>query len=748
MLHQKVAVRDESGHIVKWYGSSVEIEDRKQAELKMSGSEAELRRIIDTIPALAWCNLPDGSNEFLNKRWHDYTGLSPEESGGSGWQTVIHPQDLPRMMEKWQEVLTSGEAGEVEARLRRHDGSFRWFLLRAEPLRDDTGKIVSWYGISTDIEDLRQAQEKLRQDERELRRIIDTIPALAWCSLPDSSSEFLNKRWHDYTGLSPEESRGWGWQAAIHPQDLAQLMDKWREMIASGKAGEVEARLRRQDGSFRWFLFRGEPLRDETGTIVRWYGTCTDIEDRKQAEEKLRQDERELRRITDAIPEMIVVHETDGTPIYANEPVLDYTGMTSDDVPRPDFRSGTIHPEDLERFNDEQHAGLLRGLPFEIELRARRKDGQYRWLLNRYKPYRDEQGHLTRWYSTGTDIEDRKRAEDRTRNENVALREEIDRDLMFEEIVGSSEAIRQVLQQVAKVAPTDSTVLISGETGTGKELIARAIHKRSNRAARAFIRVNCGAIASSLIASELFGHEKGAFTGAFQRRIGYFEAADGGTILLDEIGDLPMEMQSTLLRVLQEEEFQRVGSSQSVSVDVRVLAATNSDLRTAVAAGKFREDLFYRLNVFPIRLPPLRERPEDISLLLEYLVTRYAQKAGKKFRDITSKTLQLFQTYRWPGNIRELQNVIERAIVLCDGDTFSVDDRWLKQESSLASGPVAPLVTTLEDRERQMIQEALAQSKGRISGPTGAAAKLGIPRQTLDRKILSLGIDKNQFKSH
>jgi formate hydrogenlyase transcriptional activator len=333
-------------------------------------------------------------------------------------------------------------------------------------------------------------------------------------------------------------------------------------------------------------------------------------------------------------------------------------------------------------------------------------------------------------------------------NENVALREEIDHASMFEEIVGSADAIRQVLQQVAKVAPTDSTVLISGETGTGKELFARAIHKRSNRSARAFIRVNCGAIASSLIASELFGHEKGAFTGALQRRIGHFEAADGGTIFLDEIGDLPMETQIALLRVLQEREFQRVGSSQSVSVDVRVLAATNRDLRSAVDAGKFREDLFYRVNVFPIRVPPLRERLEDIPLLLEYLLTRYAQKAGKKFRDITSKTLQLFQVYRWPGNIRELQNVIERAVVLCDGDTFSVDESWLRQESSPASGPVVPLVSTLEDRERQMIEAALAQSRGRISGPRGAAAKLGLLRQTLDRKILSLGIDKNQFKSH
>jgi PAS domain S-box-containing protein len=322
--------------------------------------------------------------------------------------------------------------------------------------------------------------------------------------------------------------------------------------------------------------------------------------------------------------------------------VLDYTGLVADDVTRPDFRSRIIHPEDFERIKDLRRTALSRGLPFEIEFRGRRKDGQYRWFLNRYNPFRDEQGRLTRWYSTGTDIEDRKRAEDRTKNENVALRKEIDHASMFEEIVGSSDAIREVLEQVAKVAPTDSTVLISGETGTGKELIARAIHKRSNRSARAFIRVNCGAIASSLIASELFGHEKGAFTGAFQRRIGHFEAVDGGTIFLDEIGDLPVEMQSALLRVLQEEEFQRVGSSQSVSVDVRVLAATNSYLRSAVDAGKFREDLFYRLNVFPIRLPPLRERPEDIPLLVEYLVTM-RKKPGRSSETLRARRCNCFR---------------------------------------------------------------------------------------------------------
>ena len=752
MLHQKVAMRDESGHIVKWYGTSTDIEDRRQAEQKLRqvleeirGSEANLRRTLDTIPALVSSFLPDGSNECMNQRWHDYTGLSPEQSQGDGWQAPVHPDDLAPLINRWREAWVSGEPGQIEARLRRHDGVYRWFLVRAEPLRDESDKVVKWYATSTDIEDRKRAEDKLRREERDLRRVIDTIPALASCYLPDGSIEFINKRLQDYTGISTEEAVAA--QRAVHPEDLPRMLKAGSEARVSGQAGEVEARLRRHDGVFRWFLMRSEPLRDETGKVVKWYGTSTDIEDRKQAEEKLRQDESELRRITDAIAQMIFVHDLEGTPIYANHAVLDYMGLTIDDVTGPDFRSRIIHSDDFDRQREIRRVALLRGLPFEIEERLRGKDGQYRWFLCRYNPFRDEEGRLTRWYATGTDIEDRKRAEDRTKNENVALREEIDHDLMFEEIVGSSHAIRQVLQQVAKVAPTDSTVLISGETGTGKELLARAIHKRSKRASRAFIRINCGAIPSSLIASELFGHEKGAFTGAFQRRIGHFEAADGGTILLDEIGDLPMEMQSALLRALQEEEFQRVGSSQSVSVDVRVLAATNSDLISAVDAGKFREDLFYRLNVFPIRLPPLRERPEDIPLLVEYLVTRYAQKAGKKFRAVTSKTLQLFQAYRWPGNIRELQNVIERAVVLCDGDTFSVDERWLRQESSPASGPVVPLVTSLEDRERQMIEAALAQSRGRISGSTGAAARLGIPRQTLDRKILSLGIDKNRFKT-
>ncbi len=467
----------------------------------------------------------------------------------------------------------------------------------------------------------------------------------------------------------------------------------------------------------------------------------------KHREEKLRQDERELRRITDAIDQRIAVHGPDGNILYVNRTMREYSGLGIDDIMADDFRARLIHPDDVERSQGERQQGLARGVPFELELRARRKDGQYRWFLIRYNPFRDEEGQIIRWYSTGTDIDDRKRDEERTQKENFALREEIDQSSMFEEIVGSSDVIRNILKQVAKVAPSDSTVLILGETGTGKELIARAIHKRSKRSSRAFITVNCAAIPASLIASELFGHEKGAFTGAMQRRLGRFELADGGTLFLDEIGDLPTETQIALLRVLQEGEIERVGGSQSVSVNVRVLAATNRDLKAAMAAGTFRQDLFYRLNVFPIQVPPLRERIDDIPLLVTYLIERYAKKAGKKIKNIQKETLELFQAYDWPGNIRELQNVIQRAIVLCESETFSVDETWLKREKHRLSGSVIPLGATLAEHEKDIIEAALADCGGQVAGPTGAAAKLGLPRQTLESKITALGINKHRFKA-
>ena len=459
----------------------------------------------------------------------------------------------------------------------------------------------------------------------------------------------------------------------------------------------------------------------------------------------LRQNELEWRQITDAIAVNVVVQSTTGTCLFANRTALEYWGLSLDDVMVPNYRA-PVHPDDAAQMYAKRHEGLTKGIPFENELRSRRHDGEYRWFLWRYIPVRDEQDQIVRWYVTGTDIDDRKRAEDRMRNETFALREDIDRASMFEEIVGSSPALQRVLSQVSKVAHTDATVLILGETGTGKELVARALHKRSRRAGGAFIRVNCAAIPPSLIASELFGHEKGAFTGALQRRLGRFEAADGGTIFLDEIGELPAESQVALLRVLQEREIERVGSSHPIPVDVRVLAASNRDLEAAVEGGTFREDLYYRLNVFPIRMPPLRERVEDIPILAEYLVDRYAKQVGKTIRNIEKHTLQLLQSYDWPGNVRELQNVIERAIVLVEGETFAIDESWLTNKRSKVANGTARPVTSLATGEKELIEAALAEAEGRVSGPRGAAAKLGIPRQTLEWKIRALKIDKLRFR--
>ncbi len=583
----------------------------------------------------------------------------------------------------------------------------------------------------------------------DFQQIVDLIPQTIMVLDPGGTIIYANQAVLDYTGLTVADVMKPDFRDRVfHPEDVKRLREERQQALLRGRPFENEQRARGKDGAYRWFLIRYKPLLDETGQPLRWYASGTDIDDLKRAEAKLRYDERELRQLVDSLPQHVLVLDANGSILQVNRMMLDYLGRSIEEMQSPsDERTKRdLHPEDLERVQAERSAGLSRRVPFEIEKRSLGKDGQFRWFLFRYKPLLKEKGQVAKWFVTATDIDDRKQAEDRIRNETFALREEIDRTSMSEEIVGSSEALRRVLAQVDKVAPTDSTVLIFGETGTGKELIARSIHKRSKRADRAFIAVNCAAIPQSLIASELFGHEKGAFTGAAQRRLGRFESADGGTIFLDEIGELPLESQIALLRVLQDKKIERVGSSQSVSVDIRVLAATNRDLKAAIAAGSFRQDLFYRLNVVPIQLPSLRERKDDIPLLVEYLIDRYAQTAGKKIRNMERRTLELFEAYDWPGNIRELQNVVERAVILSDETTFSVDETWFTKAPQKPAGPTVPFADDLSRREREMIETALLESKGKISGPSGAAAKLGIPRQTLDSRIKVLGVDKYRFK--
>ena len=779
---------DHSGERVTHVASPPSRGDLENALTEAKRVDPDLRRIIDTIPVLAWCNLPDGSVEFANQRWHDYTGLSPEGTRGWGWTVAIHADDLETMTGKWQALLASGQTGEIEARLRRYDGEYRWFLFRAEPVRDNHGNIFKWYGANTDIDDRKRAEALLAAETRTLEmiangaRLADILERL--CATIDAQA---GNTISAVMLMDADRMRLWpvarprlpkGWIEAITPLKIGPGIGscgsaaflKQRVIVSDIATDPLWVDYRDVALSYGWRAAWSQPLLSKNQQVLGTFGmyyaeprtpSVTDLRliegaghiaviaiegERSQAAltrafEEITKSEAELRAIIDAIPQLIVAIGADGTFLYANQAVVDYTGLTTEDV-----RSGSLrevfHPEDFERLRDERDAAISRGVPFEDEQRVRRRDGQYRWHLIHYNPLRDEAGNVIRWYATGTDIEDRRRSEDRLRNETLALREDIVRSSMFDEIVGSSEVLRRVLSQVSKVSPTDSTVLILGETGTGKELIARAIHKRSRRSTRAFIRVNCAAIPPSLIASELFGHEKGAFTGALQRRLGRFEAADGGTIFLDEIGDLPAETQIALLRVLQEREIERVGSSHPIAVDVRVLAATNRDLETAVQSGAFRQDLYYRLNVFPIEIPPLRERVDDIPVLVEYLIERYAKQAGKSIRNIKKQTVELFQAYDWPGNVRELQNVIERAVVLCDGETFAIDQSWLQGKPSRPSARMPRPVTTLAEGEKELIEAALAASSGRISGPLGAAAKLGIPRQTLESKMKALHIDR------
>jgi PAS domain S-box-containing protein len=719
----------------------------------------ELRATLDLIPAHAELYLAEGQRlahtgswafngagfEYWSSELFRIHGLEPSGRAPTvgEYMMLVHPDDRDAVAREIQNMLTYKRAFDFTKRIVRPDGELRHVRCVGMPAPGGRS-FQGFIGTGMDVTEQELLTEALRKSEENFRLVVDGIAALVVVTTPESKVEFINQQVLDYFDKTREELKDRWPSEAVHPDDREAACAGFVEAVQNGHPFEIDHRLRRHDGVYRWFRMKGRPSRDSQGRIVRWYSMLTDIDERKKAEQQLEEQERELRQVLDLTPQLVTIYGPGRERLYANRAALTYFGMSLDDWRQLPMGADT-NPDDLERAKALVLHSFAEGVPFETETRLRKHDGSYSWFLARGTPVRDHRGQITRWHVGSTDIDDRKRSEERLQQENVALREEVDKASMFEEIVGASPALTAVLARVSKVASSDSTVLITGETGTGKELIARAIHRRSTRSGGAFVAVNCAAIPRDLITSELFGHEKGAFTGAIQRRLGRFELADGGTLFLDEIGELSPESQLALLRVLQERELERLGGTHPIRVDVRVIAATHRDLTAEIERGGFRQDLFYRLNVFPVAMPPLRDRREDVPLLVRYFIDRYARKAGKSIRRVNRRALDHLQSYPWPGNIRELQNVIERSVIVCDTDEFTVDESWLSTKPAVDSR--LKLSSSIASHEKAIVEEALRATGGRVFGPSGAAARLGIPRSTLESKIRALKINKSRFRT-
>ena len=664
-------------------------------------------------------------------------------------------------------------------------------------------------------QELRRQNERLQRSERELQEVIETIPVMAWSAGADGGAEFFNRRWLDYAGLSADQVQGWGWTSAVHPDDLNRLTDYWRGVLASGQSGEIEARLRRFDGAYRWFLLRATPSLDN-GKVVKWYGTNTDVEERKKAEQavavqntrlqlllKLTKeitsnlDRRKLLRAISAsireVMDFAAVHISladpasgkyrlfaldfpEGKGFFKEEMLIESVGACKRalETLQPTTRN-TANPQEFPP--DLYKLMVAEGLKAQcvIPLVSRgqvvgaltiNRSTDDAFLPDEIDFLKEACGQIAIAIENCLAFSEISELKEKLAQEKLYLEEEIRGDMGFEQIVGSSPALKRVLELVETVATSDSTVLLLGETGTGKELIARAIHDRSRRKDRTFVKVNCAAIPTGLLESELFGHEKGAFTGAITQKIGRLELAHQGTLFLDEVGDIPIEIQPKLLRVLQEQEFERLGSTHTRKVNVRLVAATNRDLEKMIAAREFRSDLYYRLNVFPIRIPPLRERKQDIPLLVGYFVQKFAKQMQKKIENIPAAVMKALTAWEWPGNVRELGNFVERAVILTRGRSLAApltelrkvkidepktgaanhDDiaRIVKETINVLHGN-SNAADDRAEKQRDQIVRALTEAKGRVGGAGGAAARMRMNRTTLLARMKKFGINPRDY---
>jgi PAS domain S-box-containing protein len=740
--------------------------ERKQADEKLRRSEAYLAEAqkLSRTGSFGW-NVPAGKIYWSTETFRIF-GYEPTPTVTP--DMIIqrtHPEDREATRHLMERVSRERREWDFEHRLLLPDGSIKYLRVMGRPSTGEAGDF-EFVGAVSDITERKRAEEELRRSESYLAEAQRLTHTGSWVwRVSDRMAVHLSDEWYRIYQFDPAEGMP-EWEkrlARVHPEDRPKWQGTIERAIAAKSDYEVEFRISLPDGNLRWIRTVGHPILGVSGDLTQFVGSSTDVTARKSAEDALRRSEGYLAEGQTLTHSGSWAWNVRTGSLFWSQEMLRIFGYDPETTnPTMALFHERVHPEDL--------SAVKRRAEFETTLKGRvdsggdfrivLPDGRVRRIHSLAHTVVDESGEIVEVVGTAVDVTEQYEAKialetafeeirglkDLLHNENIALREEIDRSSMFEEIVGESPALQAVLALIVKVAPTDSTVLVTGETGTGKELVARAIHKKSLRGARAFVSVNCAAIPPSLVTSELFGHEKGAFTGAVQRRLGRFELAEGGTIFLDEIGELPPETQFALLRVLQEREFERVGSSKPIRANVRVLAATNRDLKRAVDAGTFRSDLYYRLNVFPIDVPPLRARSQDIPLLVEYFVSRYAAKAGKRIKGINAAALESLKSYHWPGNIRELQNVIERSVIICEGDNFTVDESWLSRRP-VESGQQGALSRIPAAQEREAIEMALAESQGRVSGPSGAAARLGVPPSTLDSKIKALGIRKARFKT-
>jgi formate hydrogenlyase transcriptional activator len=790
---------------------------RMQAEDALHNSEERIRLILDSATeAICGCN-SDGTCLFVNLSAARMLGYAdPAELLGKNMHALerhARKDGAPYPLEECP-ICTGLQKGESvhrddEVFWRRDGTSFPVEYWSHPVVREGRtlGAVITFF----DITERKQTEAVLRKSESELRTTIETIPAFVVSALPDGSVDFLSQSLLDYTGVSREQWLGWGWRDIAHPEDADRAVNKWRAALASGEPLEVEIRYRRADGKYRWYLGRQVPLRDDKGNVVKWYGTLYDIEDRKQVEAALRKSEERNRSLLQ-INNAIITNLTQQALLRSISEALhrvisfDRCAITLYQPDRDTFRFLAVEGDllsdyfraGLEDNRNETCAGWVFDHQKPLLRRDLEKEGQYAnerrlvaegiqsmcalplvfqgecigtlSLVSREKDrYSDEDAaflqevanQVTLAIQNMQSYQEITNLKSKLEKENTYLREELRSEHNFDEIVGNSPALLSALHAVEQVAPTDATVLIYGETGTGKELVARAIHSRSGRNGRALVSVNCSAISAGLVESELFGHMKGAFTGALERRIGRFELAHGGTIFLDEIGELSLETQVKLLRVLQEHEFEPVGSSHPLRVDVRVIAATNRNLREAIQAGHFRSDLFYRLNVVSVELPPLRERRSDIPQLVAFCVTRFSKRFGKKIDGVSRESMENLVNYPWPGNIRELQNVIERAIVLAVDPTLRLD-RDLMPVAASRKGMATPgtdtpehrqadlnspkSLLTLDEMDRNHILAALQHAGGVVDGPKGAARILNLHPNTLRHRMAKLGIKGSRHR--